>query len=200
MKYIYVLLLLGFVPSSIFAQDSLETKPFRDHFTLDINGSIMFFPIAGTYHIPYNIHVSPGVKLSKHLSATISYSNFGMNAEYYTTRFVGYGIGLRYDRFPFLVKAELVQMTDYQNTRDWDSWYLRDKKNLNPMARLHIGFRVAPRFTLGVAYSHFRQMKVTGFNYSDELGDWTTFRKSLNDNSLQLFFGLSLGKREKFSK
>lgn len=199
MKYLYILLLLGFMSTSLVAQDSLETKPFRDHFTLDITGSILFFPMAGTYYIPYNIHVSPGVKLSKHLSATISYSNFGTNAEYFTKRFVGYGIGLRYDRFPFLVKAEVIQLTRYEDVSDWDSWYLRDRKNLNPMARLHIGFRVAPRFTLGVVYSHFRQVEVIGYNYSREVGDWTTFRKNLNDSSLQLFFGLNLGKQTKSS-
>lgn len=198
MKYLYVLLLLGFTSTSLIAQDSLETKPFRDHFTLDINGSVMLFPF-GMFSVPYNIHISPGIKLSKHLAATVSYSNFGREAEYSSKNFAGYGLGLRYDRFPYFLKAEVIQLTRYSYSSDWDSWNLRDKKNLNPMARLHIGFRVAPRFTLGVAYSHFRQVKVTGFNYSDELGNWTTFRKNLNDSSLQLFFGLSLGKQTKSS-
>ncbi len=198
MKYCYLFLLLVFTSTGIIAQDSLETRPFRDRFTLDLNGSILLFPF-GTYYIPYNVSVSPGIKISRHLAVTVSYSNFGMEAEYYSKSFGGYGVGIRYDRFPFLLKAELIQVTRYNHTSEWDSWDLRYKTTLNPMARLHIGFRVAPRFTAGLAIAHFRNLKVTGYNYSSELGDWTAFRKNLNDSSLQLFFGVSLGRRTKSS-
>lgn len=198
MKYFSTFFLLVCIAVALQAQDSLQTKPFKDHFTLDINGSVMLFPF-GMFSVPYNVHISPGIKLSKNLAATVSYSNFGREAEYSSKNFAGYGLGLRYDRFPYFVKAEVIQLTRYSYSSEWDSWNLRDKKNLNPMARMHIGFRVAPRFTLGVAYSHFRQAKVTGFGYYDVTGDFTQFRKQLNDSSLQLFFGVSLGKKTKKS-
>lgn len=198
MKYFITSFLLACTALTIQAQDSLQTKPFKDHFTLDINGSVMLFPF-GMFSVPYNVHISPGIKLSKHLAATVSYSNFGREAEYSSKNFAGYGFGLRYDRSPYFLKAEVIQLTRYNYSSDWNSWNLRDKKNLNPMARMHIGFRVAPRFTLGVVYSHFRQVKVIEFGYYDVIGDFTQFRKQLNDSSLQLFFGVSLGKQGKKS-
>lgn len=198
MKYCYLFLLLVFISTGIIAQDSLETRPFRDHFTLDINGVGLLYPFD-PYFIPFNLHVSPGVRITKHFALTGSYTFFGAEAAYFTRRFAGYGIGLRYDRFPFMFKAEIIQLTRYEDRSEWDSWYLRDQKTLNPMARLHIGFRVAPRFTAGLAIAHFRNLQVTGYNYSSELGDWTTFRRNLSDSSLQLFFGVSLGKKTKSS-
>lgn len=198
MKYCYLFLLLVFTSTGIIAQDSLETRPFRDHFTLDLNGSIMLFPFVN-YYIPYNVSVSPGIKLSRHLAATVSYSNFGIEAEYYSKNFAGYGVGIRYDRFPFLLKAELIHMTRYNHTSEWNSWNLRDKTTLNPMVRVHVGFRVAPRFTLGFAIAHFRDVKVSGYGYESSLGDWTAIRKNINDSSLQLFFGLSVGRQTKSS-
>lgn len=198
MKYFYLIILPVFISTGLHAQDSLETKSFSDHFTLDIHGGALWYPL-GDYAVPFNLHMSPGVRLTKHIALTGSYAFFGAEGEYVSRRFEGYGLGLRYDRYPVMLKAEVIQLTRYQDFTEWDSWRLRDRKNLNPMARLHIGFRVAPRFIAGLTIAHFRNVKVVGYNYSSDRGDWTTFRKNLNETSLQLFFGLSLGKRTKLS-
>lgn len=199
MKRIQVFLLLIVMSAGLLAQDSTKRGALLlDHFTLDLHGSALLI-FLGTYSIPYNIHVSPGIKLTEHLALSASYSFFGAEGEYYSTQYAGFGLGLRYDRFPFILKGELMQMTRLSNQRDWDGWRLRERNAFNPMARLHLGFRVAPRFTLGLSFGHARNIRISGNGYLQETGDFTPYRSVRNHTSLQLFFGLSLGKQERES-
>lgn len=175
------------------AQSEADTasSTFLQRLVVDVNGSFLILPYD-PFFIPYNLSGSIGYKVAPHWGITMGYSNFGYWGAYSSISWGGYGVALRYDKRPFFLKGELMQITRYDHSREWNGNRLRSRSNWNPAIRLHTGFRVAPRFTLGLVTTYAPRLLTLGNDFVPEVGDYVPIRRQISNMNVSLFFGLSL--------
>lgn len=192
-KLTFLLLLSLCFSQQAYAQSPTDNSAtnWTNRIILDVHGSFLVLPFD-PFFIPYNISGSIGYKVTPHWGISAGYSNFGYWASYSSISWGGYGVGIRYDRRPFLLKAELMQITRYDHSREWNGNELRSSLNWNPAIRLHTGFRVAPRFTMGLSFTYAPKLLTRGYAYVAEAGDYVPVRRQIQNGNISLFFGLSL--------
>ena len=191
----FLVLLLPVLSSPAAAQtEESESVKFRlrDHLVLDVNGSALILANFNEIFIPYNLHVAAGVRVSGPWSVTGSWNTFGYTHDFGEGTFSGYGAGVRFDRKWLFAKVEAIHPVRFSRRDDDSGFSIRKGVGFPVVPRVHVGCRIAPRFTAGFAFARGSNIPVHGWGYVPQLDNWGDFRGLETLTSFQLFFGLSL--------